>query len=148
MVKPYKIEDSVICDNLISIETRGKSKPIIPNNSTVLLSTFDQNNMANETATTNEDSGKASLVTYCCCTFFHSNFHQIVCSSDNNIINDSINFDRLNFIAAIFNRSNYNYNTNYNSSTSGKPIEYHLFNSYHAILNSELLFFYDKCDEY
>lgn len=53
MVKPYKIGDSVICDNLISIETRGKSKPFILKSSSVLLQAnhIDQNTMANETAT-------------------------------------------------------------------------------------------------
>lgn len=53
MVKPYKVGDSVICDNLISIETRGKTKPIIIKSSSILLQAnqFDQNKMANETAT-------------------------------------------------------------------------------------------------
>lgn len=75
MVKPYKIDDSVICDNLIPIETRGKSKPIILNNPTVLVTPnqFNQNNMANETATTNAISGKM--------TFFFSHFPHTVHSS-------------------------------------------------------------------
>lgn len=53
MVKPYKVGDSVICDNLISIETRGK--PIILKSSSDLLSAnkLDQDNMANESATVN-----------------------------------------------------------------------------------------------
>ncbi|XP_055305314.1 fibronectin type-III domain-containing protein 3A-like isoform X5 [Sitodiplosis mosellana] len=53
MVKPYKVGDSVICDNLISIETRGKTKPIISKSSTTFLpaNKHDPNNMANESAT-------------------------------------------------------------------------------------------------
>lgn len=75
MVKPYKIDDSVICDNLIPIETRGKSKPIILNNPTVLVTPnqFNQNNMANETATTNAISGEMTFFSYFSHTV-HSSF--------------------------------------------------------------------------
>lgn len=76
MVKPYKIDDSVICDNLIPIETRGKSKPIILNNPTVLVTPnqFNQNNMANETATTNAISGKMTFFFLIFLTLFTPRF--------------------------------------------------------------------------
>lgn len=55
MVKPYKVGDSVICDNLISIETCDKSKPNTPQqpSSSVSLAADqgDSTNMTNETAT-------------------------------------------------------------------------------------------------
>lgn len=52
MVKPYTVGDSVICDNLISIETRGKTKPIISKSSPILLpaNKHNQHSMANESA--------------------------------------------------------------------------------------------------
>ena len=54
MVKPYKVDDSVICDNLISIEIRGKTKPTTLKSSPNLLpaNKYDQqNSMANESVT-------------------------------------------------------------------------------------------------
>lgn len=52
MVKPYKFGDSVIRDNLISIETRGKCKPIVLKSLSILPLAYqpDQKNMANESA--------------------------------------------------------------------------------------------------
>ncbi|XP_031628985.1 fibronectin type-III domain-containing protein 3A isoform X2 [Contarinia nasturtii] len=63
MVKPYKVGDSVICDNLISIETRGK--PINLKSSSVLLSAnkLDQDNMANESATVNTTTASSAAAT-------------------------------------------------------------------------------------